>query len=307
VPSLTVFESVAQTAGPSFLLSSPGVGGTGTVTASIATLANGQSASFQLVVRAGATSSITNTANISTTTPDLNTSHSVTVTTGVVIPLQLTLFPNTVADGSPSGTLVGTLAISLPVVPVGQFVPPLYTLPPAEAANASFRLAPTATGPGVFIQFQASYGTRPRYPINVHVDIGFGDQVGTLTVDVLGGSPLPVLNGVQVVRGGKQGQPQELVLAFSTALDPGGATSLGHYAVQLGFKGKGKKRRPITVPLFGAAYDPSQHTITLLLGKVKGPQLLGTLMVQGVPSSDGVLGDPASMLVDLHPHPRRKH
>src|SRR5262249_40830159 len=50
IPANTTFVSATQTAGPSFTLAAPPVGGSGAVTATIATLAAGASATFQIVV-----------------------------------------------------------------------------------------------------------------------------------------------------------------------------------------------------------------------------------------------------------------
>ena len=50
VPTNTTFVSDAQTSGPTFTLTSPAVGGTGTITGTIATLPSGDSASFTVVV-----------------------------------------------------------------------------------------------------------------------------------------------------------------------------------------------------------------------------------------------------------------
>jgi len=50
VPAGTTFVSAAQLNGPIFVLSTPPVGGTGTVTATIASLAAGNSAAFQIVL-----------------------------------------------------------------------------------------------------------------------------------------------------------------------------------------------------------------------------------------------------------------
>src|SRR5262249_28581875 len=70
VPTNTTFISATQTSGPSFTLTPPAVGGTGTLTGSIATLAAGSSATFTMVVNVNAgaapASTITNTATVAT-------------------------------------------------------------------------------------------------------------------------------------------------------------------------------------------------------------------------------------------------
>jgi uncharacterized repeat protein (TIGR01451 family) len=109
VPDHTTFKSVSQDSGPAFTITSPALGGTGTVTASIATLASGASAQFTFVVTvdedAAATSTIFNTANVATTTADSNSANdSATVGTDVSPQADLSVTksdsPDPVAPGS---------------------------------------------------------------------------------------------------------------------------------------------------------------------------------------------------------------
>ncbi|HYR94397.1 MAG TPA: DUF11 domain-containing protein [Methylomirabilota bacterium] len=87
-PTNTTFVSITQTAGLSFSCTSPALGGTGTVTCTIATFAAGASASFSLVVNVNANTpdrtTISNTATISSsTTDDVPRNNSATATTRV--------------------------------------------------------------------------------------------------------------------------------------------------------------------------------------------------------------------------------
>src|SRR5262249_15028781 len=72
LPARTTFISLAASAGSS--CSSPAIGGTGTVSCTIATLASGASAVFTLVFQAGVSIAggtiISNTASVSSTTAD---------------------------------------------------------------------------------------------------------------------------------------------------------------------------------------------------------------------------------------------
>src|SRR5262249_9166484 len=74
IPDNTTFVSATQTAGPLFTLSKPPVGGTGTFSATIATLAGGASATFRVVVHVDSTApvggQIENTATVTSTTMD---------------------------------------------------------------------------------------------------------------------------------------------------------------------------------------------------------------------------------------------
>jgi Domain of unknown function DUF11/FG-GAP-like repeat len=80
MPANTTFVSFAQTSGPTFTLSSPPVGGTGNVMATIATLGAGQSATFTLVVHANAglanNTQIANSVTVSTATAETSTANN---------------------------------------------------------------------------------------------------------------------------------------------------------------------------------------------------------------------------------------
>jgi uncharacterized repeat protein (TIGR01451 family) len=87
-PANTTFVSITQTAGPSFSCTGPALGGTGTVTCTIATFAAGASASFSLVVNVNTNTpnatTISNTATMSSSTTDnVPGNNSATATTTV--------------------------------------------------------------------------------------------------------------------------------------------------------------------------------------------------------------------------------
>src|SRR2546430_1437605 len=74
IPANTSFVSLAQNGGPAFTCSTPAVGGTGTVTCSIATLVSGATASFALVVKVNVNTPdgtvLSNTVTVTSTTTD---------------------------------------------------------------------------------------------------------------------------------------------------------------------------------------------------------------------------------------------
>lgn len=137
VPAGTTFVSFGQTAGPAFVIApNPPVGGTGTVSASIATLANGASATFSLVVNVDANqasgSTITNTVDTTSATTDPNSANnSDTETTSVSASADLSVTKtdspdpvvagNTItytidaANGGPSDAQSVTLTDAVPV------------------------------------------------------------------------------------------------------------------------------------------------------------------------------------------------
>ena len=88
IPANTTFVSLAQNGGPAFTCSTPAVGGTGSVTCNIATLAAGATASFALVVNVSANTPdgtvISNTVTVTSTTTDpVPGNNSATETTKV--------------------------------------------------------------------------------------------------------------------------------------------------------------------------------------------------------------------------------
>ena len=88
-PVNTTFVSSAQNTGPAFACINPPAGGTGTTTCTIATLAEGASATFSFVVHVSPSapdgSTLSNTISGSSTTSDPNSgNNSKSITTGVI-------------------------------------------------------------------------------------------------------------------------------------------------------------------------------------------------------------------------------
>ena len=88
IPAGATFVSASQSSGPTFSTTNPPVGGTGTITESIASLTSGASASFVFVIHANANapagSLITNTASASSTTSDPNNANNSATDTDTV-------------------------------------------------------------------------------------------------------------------------------------------------------------------------------------------------------------------------------
>jgi hypothetical protein len=94
--------------------------------------------------------------------------------------VQVSLFPNLIADGSLPGTTVGRLTITSLLV--GQYLPPVYHLSPAS--SSSFALAARTGGEDLLTRFLASYTGQGSYQVTVFVDVGFGDRAATFQVYV---------------------------------------------------------------------------------------------------------------------------
>lgn len=86
LPAGTTFVSETQTSGPTFNCTTPAVGGTGTITCTIATLASGASATFDIVLHVApqATGSIANTATVTSPTDPTPGNNAGTTTTALV-------------------------------------------------------------------------------------------------------------------------------------------------------------------------------------------------------------------------------
>lgn len=89
LPAGTTFVSEAQSSGPTFICVNPSAGGTGSVSCSIATLANGASATFTLVFNVNANVAsgtiLSNTATVSSPTIDSVPGNNSATATGSVI------------------------------------------------------------------------------------------------------------------------------------------------------------------------------------------------------------------------------
>jgi hypothetical protein len=104
--------------------------------------------------------------------------------------VELVLSSSTVADGSPAGTVVGTLSVNS--VLAGQYLAPLYRLLGGEADNAAFALGAGTGGTApLLIEVLASYATQPGYQVSIHVNIGLGDEVAVFAIAVTSGSGPP--------------------------------------------------------------------------------------------------------------------
>jgi uncharacterized repeat protein (TIGR01451 family) len=107
VPANTTFVSATAPAG--WTLVTPGVGGTGTVTATKATLAAGETATFSIVVKVDASaadgSTLSNTATVSSATDDPNTANNAdTEPTAVIARADLAVTKTDSPDPVTAGT-----------------------------------------------------------------------------------------------------------------------------------------------------------------------------------------------------------
>jgi uncharacterized repeat protein (TIGR01451 family) len=108
LPSSLLFQSIAAPAG--FSCSTPAIGASGTITCNAATLANGATATFTLVVRvaAGASGTITNSASAASAAGDPNSGNSGGTSTGLAVTssADLSISKTTNATQAPTSSVV---------------------------------------------------------------------------------------------------------------------------------------------------------------------------------------------------------
>ncbi|MCC6345056.1 MAG: SBBP repeat-containing protein [Bryobacterales bacterium] len=156
IPANTTFVSAIQTSGPPFNCTAPGVGLTGTVACSIATLAANASAGFTIVVSVNpaATGSVSNTAAVTELLPDpVPGNNSMTVST-VIVPLPP---PPPAQPLGPVFTMGASYRV-LPAAPQPAPLGPVFTM------GASYRILPAPAQPeplGPVFTMGASYRILP--------------------------------------------------------------------------------------------------------------------------------------------------
>ena len=182
IPANTTFVSTTQNTGPLFSCTNPSVGGTGTVNCTLASLTNGTSATFTIVVNVSPSAPagpLNNTASATTTGTDPNPGNSTsTASTAITIalsdlsitkvaaagpylaavPITYTITVNNGGPGLASGVVVTDV---LPAGSTFNSATPsqgscsgtttvtcnLGTLANAASATISLQITPTAAGP----------------------------------------------------------------------------------------------------------------------------------------------------------------
>jgi Tol biopolymer transport system component len=178
--------------------------------------------------------------------------------------VELILAPNTVADGSPPGTTVGSLSVSS--VFAGQFLRLTFSQLPA---GSPFFLGATAgNGVPLLTNFAANAAARASYPVSITFNIGLGNSVGVLAVFV-GSHPLsladsghPLMPELVSVRVGRHRTARLMVEVFDLV------TGLEVEALVCPFQAPAYRAitlTPLGNGLFRLSARKGRHTVSILL------------------------------------------
>jgi uncharacterized repeat protein (TIGR01451 family) len=204
VPAGTTFVSATQLGGPSFTLTTPAVGGTGTVTASRSTLASADGASFRIVVKVDSGvalgTTLSNTVNAQSATPDPAAGNdSDTETTEVNQTADLSVAKTDSPDPVAAG---GDLTYTLTVSNSGPAAAQSVSLSDAVPAGTTFVSATQTSGPaftlttpapggvGTFTATRSTLatGATAQFSMVVRVDGGAGDGSSITNTATVGGA-----------------------------------------------------------------------------------------------------------------------
>ncbi len=148
LPPNTTFVSNTQNTGPAFICGNPSVGSGGTITCTNASLASGASATFTFVVLVSGTAplgTLSNTANVTTTSTDPTTPNTSTASTTITAgntDLTITKTPN---QGPPYGT-GGALTYTISVANAGPSAASTVTVTDILPAGTTFVSATPSQG-----------------------------------------------------------------------------------------------------------------------------------------------------------------
>ncbi|MDG3004143.1 ice-binding family protein [Paludisphaera mucosa] len=327
VPAGTSFLAVVQTAGPTFTFSTPAVGGTGSISGTLASLAAGASASFTVTLlilpSTGNGALVTNTASVTAATTDsvpANNSQSAsaavaaqadvavtkTVSSSTVVAGRAISYTVTVSNVGPSDAQGVTLA---DLVPAGttflsavQTAGPTFALTtPAVGGTGSIGGTLASLASGASAVFTVTVMIAPSFPggtqvvntasastITTDLNPANDSQTAAAIVAALPITPVsPVVVALQ--RFGIHAQATTLVIGFSTPLDPVGAQDPANYRISL-LGGPGQAgHRGMVINVTQVDYDPIAQTVTLHLAQRLNIHYLYQLTILGA-APDGVAG-----------------
>jgi uncharacterized repeat protein (TIGR01451 family) len=237
IPSNTTFVSAMQSSGPAFTLTTPAVGGTGTVTATTATLAAGQTATFSLVVNVNEdtppTTTIFNTADVSSATADPNTGNNgATAATDISPQADLSVTKDDDADPVlPGDNITYTVVLNNTGPNTAHNVVLSDPLPPgttfvsaSQAGGASFTLTtPAVGGTGTVTATRSTLASADGQTFTIVVKVGNGVPLGTTlsnTASASSDTPDPASGNDSSTETTEVNQTADLGVAAADSPDP---------------------------------------------------------------------------------------
>jgi uncharacterized repeat protein (TIGR01451 family) len=273
VPIGTTFVSLVSPAGWA-ATSATAVGRTGSISASIASLASGGQAVFTLTVRvAPSTASdltIALTSSVSTTANDLNPADNSAGASATVSSELVATQTSLLSSANPAAfgrvvTLTATVTEATGGAPAGNVTfldgtTPLKTVALDQHGHATFSTSSLGVGSHMITAVYGGNGTLAGSQSSIN-------QVVQQPASEVG----PQVTFVQ--RFGVHMHPTVLVLSFNMGLDPTSATNLENYELA----GPGGKR----IKFKSASYDSTAHTVTLLPTELVNVHRSYQLVVKG--------------------------
>ena len=223
VPANTTFHSFGQLAGPTFNCTNPNEGEVGTTNCTISSLARGETAVFVATYVVDTVSNgtiISNTASVSSTTPDPNTDNNSETASATVVNAQCQLStPDNItvsADTGQAGAVVtyatptGTGDCGSPTTgESGETIPAITCSP---ASGSFFPVGTTTVLCGTVTGTTVSFQVTVDNPGALSISLQGGESV-TLECGQRFGDP-----GATAING--NGDPIEVLVAYSGGFDP---------------------------------------------------------------------------------------
>jgi uncharacterized repeat protein (TIGR01451 family) len=265
-PEGTTFSSF--TAPNGWTATTPAAGGTGTVSATIVSLAANASASFSLAVQVDSSvvsgASIENTASVQSTSTDSNSSNN-----------SANQFVSTQTSSSLSSTTTG-LVSSLNPATAGQAITFTASVSGTSSSGAQpsgfvtftidgvsqspVPISAVAGGVGATLSTSTLSAGSHQVTVAYSGDANFTASVSSTVVEVVSAAvtPPPAGSGpmlMKIQRFGFHMMPTRLVLIFDRSLDAASAQNLTNYRITTMSGGR--------IKLKSAVYDDQTHTVTL--------------------------------------------
>ncbi len=263
-PQGTTFTSFTAPSG--WTATTPAAGGTGSISATSATLAPNATATFSLVVQVNSNlvdqATITNSASVTLTSTDSNSANN-SASQSVRVQVPETVVTTTTALASSlisakSGQSVTFTALVSAATSSGAQPGGFVTFTIDGVSQAPVSVSAIAGGLGATLTTSALSVGSHNVSASYSGDSNFTSSVSNTVVEVVSAATVTGGSGprlLMVQRFGVHEMPTRLVLTFDRALDASAAENLSNYRITTASGGR--------IKLKSAVYDDRTHTVTL--------------------------------------------